>query len=104
MRISGYYERFYMNKRTLFYYGAAALAISFFAGVCITLMIAPIFAGPDDEIDRERLFQVSTIDALLQGVYDGSMTYDELATYGDLGIGCAIGSTGNSLGWTASGI
>ncbi|MCX5681158.1 MAG: acetolactate decarboxylase, partial [Candidatus Omnitrophica bacterium] len=33
------------------------------------------------------LFQASTIGALAQGVYDGDMTYHELRTHGDFGIG-----------------
>lgn len=33
------------------------------------------------------VMQVSTIDALLAGDYDGSMTKDELLSYGDFGIG-----------------
>ena len=37
--------------------------------------------------DDDTLFQVSTIDALLQGVYDGFYTFDDLKTHGDLGIG-----------------
>lgn len=41
-------------------------------------------AGIDD---RDILFQVSTIDALMQGVYDGFFTFDELMDHGDFGIG-----------------
>jgi acetolactate decarboxylase len=36
---------------------------------------------------RETLTQVSTIDAVLNGVYDGVMTYRDLKGYGDFGIG-----------------
>lgn len=36
---------------------------------------------------KNTLTQVSTIDALLAGAYDGQMTVGELLTYGDLGIG-----------------
>ena len=35
----------------------------------------------------QRLFQVSTIDALLQGDYDGSVSLKELSPHGDFGIG-----------------
>jgi acetolactate decarboxylase len=41
-------------------------------------------AGIDDS---DILFQVSTIDALMQGVYDGFFTFDELMDHGDFGIG-----------------
>src|SRR3954465_15972540 len=33
------------------------------------------------------LFQASTIGALLQGAYDGDVTFAELAQHGDLGLG-----------------
>lgn len=36
---------------------------------------------------KNTLTQVSTIDALLAGAYDGQMTLGELLTHGDLGIG-----------------
>jgi acetolactate decarboxylase len=38
-------------------------------------------AAPDE------IFQVSTISALLQGVYDGDMTYADIARHGDFGVG-----------------
>jgi acetolactate decarboxylase len=37
--------------------------------------------------DDDVLFQVSTIDALLQGVFDGFYSFDDLKTHGDFGIG-----------------
>src|SRR4030042_322355 len=37
--------------------------------------------------EKETLTKVSTIDAILNGVYDGVMTYDILKGYGDFGIG-----------------
>jgi len=37
--------------------------------------------------ERDTLTQVSTIDALLAGVYDGCATYGELARHGDFGLG-----------------
>jgi len=38
-------------------------------------------------VDRETLYQVSTIDALMQGVFDGIQLVGELKTHGDFGIG-----------------
>ena len=35
----------------------------------------------------EKIVQISTIDALLQGVYDGTTPLSDLKTYGDFGIG-----------------
>jgi acetolactate decarboxylase len=37
--------------------------------------------------DRDVLYQVSTIDALMQSVYDGIVSCKELKEHGDLGIG-----------------
>lgn len=37
--------------------------------------------------DDDVLFQVSTIDALMQGVFDGVYSFDDLKTHGDFGIG-----------------
>lgn len=37
--------------------------------------------------EKDTLTQVSTIDALLTGIYDGEMTLTELKQYGDFGLG-----------------
>jgi acetolactate decarboxylase len=39
------------------------------------------------ETDRDVLFQISTIDALLEGLYDGEITFKELKNHGDIGLG-----------------
>lgn len=39
------------------------------------------------EIQEQLVVQVSTIDALLQGVYDGKTTLGDLSKWGDFGIG-----------------
>src|ERR671930_1889838 len=44
---------------------------------------ADLHAGHDPHV----LFQASTIGALLQGAYEGDVTFAELAEHGDLGIG-----------------
>jgi acetolactate decarboxylase len=52
--------------------------------LCITaLALLPGAVCADDDV----LFQVSTIDALLQGVFDGFYSFDDLKTHGDFGIG-----------------
>jgi acetolactate decarboxylase len=38
--------------------------------------------------DRDCLFQVSTLDALLAGVYDPAITVGQLRQHGDTGLGC----------------
>lgn len=40
-----------------------------------------------EEDQPQSIVQVSTIDALMQGVYDGSMSLSKLSGYGDFGIG-----------------
>ena len=49
----------------------------------IALALLPCVECADDDV----LFQVSTIDALLQGVFDGFFTFEDLKTHGDFGIG-----------------
>jgi acetolactate decarboxylase len=54
-----------------------------------TLLLIAVLAGlPSAECaDDDILFQVSTIDALMQGVFDGFYSFDDLKTHGDFGIG-----------------
>jgi len=44
--------------------------------------------------DRDILFQVSTIGALMKGVYDGDVAFNDLGKYGDFGIGTLQGLDG----------
>ena len=37
--------------------------------------------------ENQQLVQISTINALMLGVYDGTTTLDEVAEFGDFGIG-----------------
>lgn len=41
----------------------------------------------DGRHTAHEVFQSSTIDALLEGIYDGEMTFGELARHGDFGLG-----------------
>lgn len=41
----------------------------------------------DDHERAQEFFQSSMVSALLQGVYDGEMTFGELAEHGDFGLG-----------------
>jgi len=47
---------------------------------------------------RDTLFQVSTIDALLEGVYDGVTSIGILKQHGDFGIGTFAGLDGEMVG------
>ena len=40
-----------------------------------------------EKASPDVLFQVSTINALLEGIYDGEITFKELKRHGDLGLG-----------------
>jgi acetolactate decarboxylase len=60
------------NRRTLIL--ALALALS--------LAAAPLWAA-----EQQRLFQVSTLQALMAGVFDGGLTFQALARQGDFGLG-----------------
>ena len=68
--------------------------------ICLSVFI---LTGCDnstnDLIERETLTQVSTIDALLGGVYDGVMDFETLKDYGDFGIGTFEGLDGEMLGF-----
>lgn len=63
---------------------------------CIVCLTAGIFAGylpgyySHQNMVDNTLTQVSTIDAILNGLYDGVITYGELKGYGDFGIGTFV--------------
>ena len=46
-----------------------------------------IFIGSCSTTQQNTITQISTIDAILAGAYDGQMACEELLSYGDLGIG-----------------
>ncbi len=79
---------------TFLRYTAVAVAM-FVVGASVALLAAP---HPESSADRETVFLVSTIDALLQGAYDGSVSFDELAAHGDTGIGCGDRLDGELIG------
>lgn len=62
-----------------------ALAVLF-----ITLLISGTWAG-------DTLLQVSTIDALMKGIYDGKVSFGELKKRGDFGIGTLDNLDGEML-------
>ncbi|HDR72943.1 MAG TPA: acetolactate decarboxylase [Methanoculleus sp.] len=51
------------------------------------LIVVAIVSTVPSHDDTETLYQVSTIDALLAGVYEGSHTIAEVKQHGDLGLG-----------------
>jgi acetolactate decarboxylase len=62
---------------------AVAIAVIFFAAAFAQSLQKSALAKER----RETLYQVSTIDALMQGVYDGVQPFGELKKHGDFGIG-----------------
>ena len=77
----------------------------FYIGIVVLLLcliITPLIGGCSDYAanpvaQRETVSQVSTIDALLNGVYDGVMSFSDLEEYGDFGIGTFAGLDGEML-------
>jgi acetolactate decarboxylase len=49
------------------------------------------------EHDPHVLFQASTVGALLEGAYDGDLSFAELAAHGDLGLGTLNGLDGEMI-------
>jgi acetolactate decarboxylase len=60
--------------------------ISILASCLLLCTIA--FAQPEPVADRDILYQVSTLDALLAGVFDAASSVGDLLTHGDTGLGC----------------
>lgn len=50
-------------------------------------LLASCTTSSHERIERDLLYQVSTIDALLAGEFDGEVTYGEVRRHGDFGIG-----------------
>jgi len=55
--------------------------------VVVLLLTLAVASGSLHAGDPGVLFQYSTIGALMDGVYDGDLTYGELARHGDFGLG-----------------
>ena len=55
--------------------------------VGVLALMASCTTSPQQTTDREVLYQVSTIDALLAGEFDGEVTYGQVRQHGDFGIG-----------------
>ena len=55
--------------------------------ILATTLLALLLSGECTAQDDDVLFQVSTIDALMQGVFDGFYSINDLEAQGDFGIG-----------------
>lgn len=67
----------------------------YFLLVCLLVNLASGVVSAQE--DRRTLFQVSTIGALLEGVFDGEVTFDEVKRHGDFGIGTLNGLDGEMV-------
>lgn len=65
---------------------------------CSGSQIFPQYAA-NPIAQRDTLVQVSTIEALLNGVYDGVLPIGELRRYGDFGLGTFEGLDGEMVGF-----
>lgn len=65
--------------------------------ILATVLVISLFGCGGPQARRDVLFQTSTIDALLVGVYDGETTFKELKQYGDLGLGTFNGLDGEMV-------
>lgn len=74
-----------MNTR--FFLGIGLAIVLVFCGAMIYTSFTKLPAASAAPEDRETLYQVSTIDALMQGVFEGTLPISELKKHGDFGIG-----------------
>jgi acetolactate decarboxylase len=72
---------------TKFFLGIGLAIVLVFCGAAIYTSFTKLPAASAVPEDRETLYQVSTIDALMKGVYDGVQPISELKKHGDFGIG-----------------
>ena len=63
----------------------------------LILGTAAIYANPSPTNDYNTVFQVSTLNSLSEGNFDGNYTIGELKTHGDTGIGTINGLDGEMI-------
>jgi acetolactate decarboxylase len=61
--------------------------------LCLVALSGSAWAQPD----REVLYQTSTLDALMVGVYDGPVSFQQLGQHGDFGLGTVNALDGEML-------
>jgi acetolactate decarboxylase len=71
------------------------LKLRFVLSICLILVLS---AGSLRAATSHQIFQFSTLQALMGGVYDGDLTYTELARHGDFGIGTFNALDGEMIG------
>jgi acetolactate decarboxylase len=73
---------------------AALVLVALLLGLAIYEYSSSQVVGHDTDV----LYQSSTINALLEGVYDGDVTFTELRRNGDVGLGTFNGLDGEMIG------
>jgi acetolactate decarboxylase len=76
-----------MVMDTKFFLGIGLAIVLVFCGTAVYTSLSKLPIASAGALDHETLYQVSTIDALMQGVYDGVQPVGELKKHGDFGIG-----------------
>jgi acetolactate decarboxylase len=72
---------------TRFFLGIGLAVVLVFAGASVYTSFAKLPDSGRVTADHEVLYQVSTIDALMQGVFDGVQPVGDIRKHGDFGIG-----------------
>ena len=72
---------------TTFFLGIGLAIVLVFCGAAVYSSFTRLPTASAIPEDLETLYQVSTIDALMQGVFDGVQPVGELKKHGDFGIG-----------------
>ena len=82
---------------TKFFLGIGLAIVLVFCGAAVYSAFTKIPTASAVPADHEILYQVSTIDALMQGVYDGVQPVGELKKHGNFGIGTFDGLEGEMI-------
>ena len=64
----------------------------------VLIIVALFFACVHQPENRDSIYQVSTINALLEGCFDGKVDFREIKKHGDFGIGALDGVDGELVG------
>jgi acetolactate decarboxylase len=64
----------------------------------LTILLCGLLACVDSRQDQDTLFQISTINALLDGEYEGAMTFGDLKKHGTFGLGTFDALDGEMIG------
>ncbi len=65
----------------------------------VAMLFMMVFVGCSQQVQpRDTIYQTSTLNALMEGVYDGPVTFGELGKNGDFGIGTFNALEGEMIG------